>query len=754
MTIDNLQSDGLLPSNSPIHSRQHLATLQSHRDIITALAQLEFSLDNSLADLLSSPERLEEPLKQIDDLRPLVSSLAQDASTLHEVVTERAAVAERISSKVRILDLEQNRVKECIDRVQAATELKDALVNVFQAIEKADWEAATRHIQRANGINPEMIRSQFAEAVVPTTDIPEPPSIALENFTNQLTEIFLKAFTQAANSKDEATTTRFFKLFPLLGSKASESGLAAYSSFVRTLISLPRPTGTGSSQPKPEISNYTFPALNQLLTTGTTIHNPLPNSIISNLNVSNPSASYVPSSINSPVGLQSSLRSFAGNVQRTYNLQPSLSAMSGTSNATAASIDNEMPDLKAIDAIIAELTGMSGRWQTYRRFLYARFGDEGQELDDNDTQETVQKPTDPTQPSSPTTEFSKTIYDLLNSLYSPLEVWYLRVSNELDLSSTPYLSSALDDTFYMIKKVLYRSINSGQVTCLKNMIRAITEIAQRDFGEVIKHRLDNVGTAIGGTGFGIGIGSKSGEGKDKREKNVINSYIVYLNDLDMASDYIVKLVEEVIGGDALYSSFFIRKEFGEAETSLNELKLVQSNFSTITKNGLEQLFTQLIRPRIRPILTDCYKDVNYYLDEERYAEAESQDFVRKRFIRAWESLIDPYQTGLTPNNFHQVFSATVNMISRPWETQIRNMKFTELGAMRFDRDLRSISSYLSNQTSFGISLINESFIRLRQISMLLGLNEKEDDLKDFLVSDEITWRLSMVEIKSVLSQKS
>lgn len=82
------------------------------------------------------------------------------------------------------------------------------------------------------------------------------------------------------------------------------------------------------------------------------------------------------------------------------------------------------------------------------------------------------------------------------------------------------------------------------------------------------------------------------------------------------------------------------------------------------------------------------------------------------------------------------------------------MRFTELGAMRYDRDLRSVASFLSNQTSFGISLINESFIRLRQISMLLGLNEKEDDLKDFLVSDEITWRLTMVEIKAVLAQKS
>ncbi|EGF99022.1 uncharacterized protein MELLADRAFT_94966 [Melampsora larici-populina 98AG31] len=138
---------------------------------------------------------------------PLVSLLTQDALTIHEAVTGWAAVAKRTSGKVRILDLKQSRVKECINWVQAVTEIKDALINIFQAIKKANWEAATRHIQCSNGINQEMICSQFAEAVVPTTHIPEPPLIASENFTNQLTGIFLKAFTQAANSKDEATTT-------------------------------------------------------------------------------------------------------------------------------------------------------------------------------------------------------------------------------------------------------------------------------------------------------------------------------------------------------------------------------------------------------------------------------------------------------------------------------------------------------------------------------------------------------------------
>ncbi|EGF98294.1 uncharacterized protein MELLADRAFT_96027 [Melampsora larici-populina 98AG31] len=95
----------------------------------------------------------------------LDSQAFTDQKFLNEVVTERATVAKRISSKVRILDLEQSRVKECIDWVQAVTELKNVLINTFQAIKKDDWEAATRRIQRANGNNPELTRSQFEEAV-------------------------------------------------------------------------------------------------------------------------------------------------------------------------------------------------------------------------------------------------------------------------------------------------------------------------------------------------------------------------------------------------------------------------------------------------------------------------------------------------------------------------------------------------------------------------------------------------------------
>lgn len=63
----------------------------------------------------------------------------------------------------------------------------------------------------------------------------------------------------------------------------------------------------------------------------------------------------------------------------------------------------------------------------------------------------------------------------------------------------------------------------------------------------------------------------------------------------------------------------------------------------------------------------------------------------------------------------------MEILSRLWEKQILSMRFSELGAIRFDRDLRSVSSYLVSQLEYGDT--REKFQRLQQISTLLNLDE-------------------------------
>lgn len=67
------------------------------------------------------------------------------------------------------------------------------------------------------------------------------------------------------------------------------------------------------------------------------------------------------------------------------------------------------------------------------------------------------------------------------------------------------------------------------------------------------------------------------------------------------------------------------------------------NWSSRNQVGVEQLFNQLMRPRLRTLIPDVYKDVSYVLDDDSYSGAEYQDAVRKRFIKAWESLVDGYK---------------------------------------------------------------------------------------------------------------
>lgn len=66
----------------------------------------------------------------------------------------------------------------------------------------------------------------------------------------------------------------------------------------------------------------------------------------------------------------------------------------------------------------------------------------------------------------------------------------------------------------------------------------------------------------------------------------------------------------------------------------------------IFQNAIEQVFNQLLKPRIRPILIESYRDVSYVLDEQGYADAEYQDIFRKRFFRLWNDLVGEYHVSI------------------------------------------------------------------------------------------------------------
>lgn len=116
------------------------------------------------------------------------------------------------------------------------------------AIPKQDYDLATRSCATALLTPESILNGPFASFVLPTSQYPTPPLESLHELRRELLEIFKQEFNKAAlEDKDEQKTSRFFKLFPVIG--ADTEGLQVYGDFVVTLVKGKNPTGGKRERP-------------------------------------------------------------------------------------------------------------------------------------------------------------------------------------------------------------------------------------------------------------------------------------------------------------------------------------------------------------------------------------------------------------------------------------------------------------------------------------------------------------------------
>lgn len=226
-------------------------------DIKATLSQLheqEAAVTARLTSLIASQKDFSRELGRLDLLRAHLGSQARTTRAVsHGMLSEAASTADNISSAVRKLDLEQSRVKSTLDMVGQVVELKACVLGVAGSIGASqDWEMAASYMNRASKIPADVINGSFAAEIVPTTEVPDPPSITLDNAAESLCGLFLREFDRAVKESDGAKITRFFKLFPLIGRSAV--GLDIYGRYVcQGVASRARSNlnaGTGAAQAK------------------------------------------------------------------------------------------------------------------------------------------------------------------------------------------------------------------------------------------------------------------------------------------------------------------------------------------------------------------------------------------------------------------------------------------------------------------------------------------------------------------------
>ena len=230
--LDRLQS---------CHDREVLSSsvdvyqANSISEIWVSLAHLtkqEASVTACLNNLLVSQRDLARELGRLDLLRAQIASQAVTTRSIgYGVLSGAATTATRISNAVKRLDLEQARVRSTLDVVEQVAELKACVLGVTGSMgAPQDWETAAGYLSRASKIPEEIVNGSFAEEIVPTAEVPDPPNVTLDHAAESLRGLFLREFEKAAHEGNGGKVTRFFKLFPLIGKP--EVGLDIYGRYV------------------------------------------------------------------------------------------------------------------------------------------------------------------------------------------------------------------------------------------------------------------------------------------------------------------------------------------------------------------------------------------------------------------------------------------------------------------------------------------------------------------------------------------
>lgn len=221
--------------DSGIPTAQNIYEAASVADIRATLAHLdaqESSVTARLNALVVSQKDLSRDLGRLDLLRAnLGSQTVATRSISNGMLSNAASTAKRISNAVKRVDLEQFRVKATLDVVEQVAELKTCVLGVTGSMgAPQDWETAAGYLNRASKIPEDIINGSFAEEIVPTAEVPDPPRVTIEHAAESLCGLFLREFEKAALENNGTKVTRFFKLFPLIG--RSEVGLDVYGRYV------------------------------------------------------------------------------------------------------------------------------------------------------------------------------------------------------------------------------------------------------------------------------------------------------------------------------------------------------------------------------------------------------------------------------------------------------------------------------------------------------------------------------------------
>ncbi len=296
----------------------------------------------------------------------------------------------------------------------------------------------------------------------------------------------------------------------------------------------------------------------------------------------------------------------------------------------------------------------------------------------------------------------------------------------------PYITSAVDDVMYIMNQVIERSLATSQRPVISSVLPSIARVLGSDFIGMIQRKMRDESypkAAVQGA---------------LPPENTTISFLVLINNLDVSIDYVKRIVRSRLETSQTPSSASsLNVQFPldhDATTVAATLKSLQSTFDAkaqeLIGDGLFVVFKNITKPRLRPILADAFRDVDYQmtqgeLDEARRALAAEQgdgaridSMVQDHFQEGWDALTKPISRLLTERNYEKLLVLMISYLAEVLEKRIWSYygRLDELGAARLERDIGSITSIVVRGAKYGL---RDSFARCNQVCLVLNMEVEE-----------------------------
>ncbi|TPX17660.1 uncharacterized protein E0L32_012039 [Thyridium curvatum] len=742
--------------------------VSTREEVEAALQRLhnhEASLTRRLETVRSSLAELDCHLGKLDSLRANLGSLVIATRTIaNATLSNAASTVAKFSSRIDRLDLEERRVDETLEVVELVAELKACVHGVVGSMgAPQDWDSAARYLSRTAKIPEEIIRGGFSAAVVPSTEVPDPPWDTLQEAKHSLCRLFVREFQRAVRDGDEAKVTRYFKLFPLIGMR--DVGLDIYGRHICQAVAergRKELEGTKSGQVAPLFYSNALTKLFRHIVHIIEIHGPL----VEHCYGSGQMVKVI-ERLQDEADIQGGMIldawSEAEDINRrltsikSYPFSFLLKSFlvenravprthSPASNDTSQDKDySPATDAKDVDRLLGEMATMLTAWSHYMQYVASKC-------------KTTSESSEGGHSPIPTILLCSKLYrktdEILATPFKAMTTFFLRRSIEKSFelnefpsislkspvdTSSPLIITAVDDVVFIVDTIIRRIISTSHIAVATSLIPVISRVLETDFVGIIHHKMSEEAYPRAPTSRG-----------NPPETKII-MFIVLMNSLDAANDYLLRIVNRFFStsnspadGSSMRSipppdcplggAFTDSRDLASVAAALRTLvSSFRSRTTELLASASQALFTHAVKPRLRSAVSDAFRDSNYGTEEEMTGpededEQQEASSVTSRFEQGWEQCMRPLHRVMTSQCYTALLALAAAHLAQALEKRFWNhtKRISELGLIRLERDYSGIIGVVARRDYSA----RQAFVRVSQMLVIVNLEDDEwEELK-------------------------